>query len=69
MVMLAEFGTMTLAQVLEPAMQMADGYPIEEACGIAVREARAFFERDASLEQVYFVCFSQEILQAYLGLS
>jgi gamma-glutamyltranspeptidase/glutathione hydrolase len=30
MVMLAEFGTLSLQQVLEPAMQMAAGYPIEE---------------------------------------
>ncbi len=30
MVMLAEYGTMTLKDVLEPAIQMADGYPIEE---------------------------------------
>ena len=29
MVMLAEFGTMSLAEVLEPAMEMAEGYPIE----------------------------------------
>src|SRR5262249_53552733 len=29
MVMLAEFGTLSLKDVLEPAMQMADGYPIE----------------------------------------
>jgi gamma-glutamyltranspeptidase / glutathione hydrolase len=29
MTMLAEFGTLSLKQVLEPAMQMADGYPIE----------------------------------------
>ncbi|RPI24775.1 MAG: gamma-glutamyltransferase family protein [Acidobacteria bacterium] len=29
MVMLAEFGTMSLAQVLQPAIEMADGYPIE----------------------------------------
>ena len=29
MVMLAEFGTMSLADVLAPAIQMADGYPIE----------------------------------------
>jgi gamma-glutamyltranspeptidase/glutathione hydrolase len=29
MVMLAEYGRMSLAQVLEPAIQMADGYPIE----------------------------------------
>lgn len=30
MVMLAEYGTMTLAEVLEPAMEMALGYPIEK---------------------------------------
>ena len=30
MVMLAEFGTMSLKEVLEPAMEMANGYPIEE---------------------------------------
>jgi len=29
MVMLAEYGTLSLAEVLEPAIQMADGYPIE----------------------------------------
>jgi gamma-glutamyltranspeptidase/glutathione hydrolase len=29
MVMLAEFGTMSLADVLKPAIQMAEGYPIE----------------------------------------
>ena len=29
MTMLAEYGTMSLKDVLEPAMQMADGYPIE----------------------------------------
>src|ERR1041384_6924927 len=29
MIMLAEFGTLSLKDVLEPAMQMADGYPIE----------------------------------------
>ncbi len=30
MTMLAEFGTLSLAEVLAPAIQMADGYPIEE---------------------------------------
>jgi gamma-glutamyltranspeptidase / glutathione hydrolase len=29
MVMLANFGTLSLREVLEPALQMADGYPIE----------------------------------------
>ena len=31
MVMLAEFGTMSLKAVLEPAMDMAEGYPIEQS--------------------------------------
>jgi gamma-glutamyltranspeptidase/glutathione hydrolase len=31
MVMLAEYGTLSLAEVLEPAMQMAEGYPIEKS--------------------------------------
>lgn len=31
MVMLAEFGTMSLKEVLEPSIQMAEGYPIEES--------------------------------------
>ncbi|MFW6192434.1 MAG: gamma-glutamyltransferase family protein [Gemmatimonadota bacterium] len=30
MTMLAEYGTMSLAEVLAPAIQMAEGYPIEE---------------------------------------
>ena len=31
MVMLAEFGRLSLAEVLAPSMQMAEGYPIEES--------------------------------------
>lgn len=31
MVMLAEFGKLSLAQVLAPAMQMAEGYPVEKS--------------------------------------
>ena len=31
MVMLAEYGQLSLAEVLKPAMEMADGYPIEKA--------------------------------------
>ena len=30
LIMLAEFGTLSLKEVLAPAMQMADGYPVEE---------------------------------------
>jgi gamma-glutamyltranspeptidase/glutathione hydrolase len=36
MVMLAEFGTMSLEQVLEPAMQMANGYPMEQTQAVNI---------------------------------
>ena len=39
--MLAEFGTMSLAEVLAPALQMADGYPIEEQSAAAIQQHRA----------------------------
>jgi len=32
MLMLAEYGTMSLGQVLAPALEMAEGYPIEKEC-------------------------------------
>ena len=37
MTMLAEYGTMSLAQVLAPAIQMADGYPIEASAARAIQ--------------------------------
>ena len=42
MTMLAEYGTLSLAEVLGPAIQMADGYPIEAqtADGIEAEKAR-----------------------------
>ncbi|MGH9160934.1 MAG: gamma-glutamyltransferase family protein [Vicinamibacteraceae bacterium] len=36
MVMLAEFGTMSLKQVLAPAIELADGYPIEAQAADAI---------------------------------
>jgi gamma-glutamyltranspeptidase/glutathione hydrolase len=36
MVMLAEFGTLSLAEVLAPAIEMADGYPIEAQTADAI---------------------------------
>ena len=38
MVMLAEYGTMSLAEVLAPAMEMAEGYPIEAGTVQRIRE-------------------------------
>ena len=38
MVMLAEYGKLSLAEVLAPAIEMADGYPIEEQAANTHRE-------------------------------
>jgi gamma-glutamyltranspeptidase/glutathione hydrolase len=40
MVMLAEYGTMSLKEVLEPAMQMADGYAIENDAVVRIERNR-----------------------------
>ncbi|HEX5724619.1 MAG TPA: gamma-glutamyltransferase, partial [Longimicrobiaceae bacterium] len=40
LVMLAEFGKLRLKEVLEPAIQMADGYPIEEQTANSIESNR-----------------------------
>lgn len=40
MVMLAEFGTMSLEEVLSPSIQMAEGYPIEEQCADSIERSK-----------------------------
>jgi gamma-glutamyltranspeptidase/glutathione hydrolase len=41
MVMLAEYGRLSLKDVLEPAIQMADGYPIEEQAADQIEKNKA----------------------------
>ena len=41
MVMLAEFGTLSLAEVLAPAIEMADGYPIEAETADRIEREKA----------------------------
>jgi gamma-glutamyltranspeptidase/glutathione hydrolase len=41
MVMLAQFGTMSLAEVLEPAIRLADGYPIDAETADAIERSKA----------------------------
>jgi gamma-glutamyltranspeptidase/glutathione hydrolase len=41
MTMLAEYGTMSLEQVLRPAIQMADGYPIEGETANSIERNKA----------------------------
>jgi gamma-glutamyltranspeptidase/glutathione hydrolase len=40
MVMLAEYGTMSLKEVLAPAIEMAQGYPIEESAVRSIERSR-----------------------------
>src|SRR5262245_57985832 len=41
------------------------GYPTRAATAIAVAEPRAFLDRDATIDEVIFACFGEEILTAY----
>ena len=45
MTMLAEYGTLSLADVLGPAIQMADGYPIEAQTADAIEAEKARIKR------------------------
>jgi len=45
MVMLAEFGTLSLAEVLAPAMQMAEGYPMEQSQADNIEKRRKVIEQ------------------------
>lgn len=41
------------------------GYPIQDACQIAVRETLAYLDTNELPESVTFVCFGREIYDAY----
>ena len=43
----------------------AYGFPLDRATRIAVRETRAFLERHPQIEQVTFVCFTEDALASY----
>jgi gamma-glutamyltranspeptidase/glutathione hydrolase len=45
MTMLAEYGTLSLAQVLAPALEMAEGYPVEEECVWKIERHKAKLKR------------------------
>lgn len=58
MVMLAEFGTMSLKDVLEPAIQMANGYPIEKQLADSIERNK---------KRIKEWPYSKEILLPHLG--
>jgi gamma-glutamyltranspeptidase/glutathione hydrolase len=51
--MLAEYGTLSLADVLAPAIQMADGYPIEAQTANAIERNKAEIKRWRYSREVY----------------
>jgi gamma-glutamyltranspeptidase/glutathione hydrolase len=53
MTMLAEYGTMALAEVLAPAIQMADGYPIEAQTANAMERNKAEIRQWRYSREVY----------------
>lgn len=52
--MLAEYGTMSLAQVLAPAITLAGGYPIEAQTANAIERGRKDIEKWPYSKQVFF---------------
>jgi gamma-glutamyltranspeptidase/glutathione hydrolase len=58
MVMLAEFGTLSLKEVLQPALQMADGYPIEEELAGSIERGK---------ERLRQWPYSKKVLLPHLG--
>ena len=53
MVMLAEYGTMSLKDVLEPAIQMADGYAIEAQAADGIERQKAEIKKWPSSAKVF----------------
>jgi gamma-glutamyltranspeptidase/glutathione hydrolase len=58
MVMLAEFGTMSLEEVLAPAIQMAEGYPVEEELASSIERQK---------EKIKEWPYSKKVLLPHLG--
>jgi O-acetyl-ADP-ribose deacetylase (regulator of RNase III) len=42
------------------------GYPIANAAQIAVRETRAALQTSATIERIFFACFTDEVFAAYI---
>jgi gamma-glutamyltranspeptidase/glutathione hydrolase len=53
MVMLAEYGTLSLAEVLEPAIRLADGFPIEAQLVRRIAAEREVIERWPASREVF----------------
>ncbi|MFB3854664.1 MAG: gamma-glutamyltransferase family protein [Vicinamibacterales bacterium] len=60
MVMLAEYGTMSLKDVLAPSIQMADGYPMEAAAASTIERQKAEIKKWPPSVKVFLPHLGQE---------
>ena len=60
MVMLAEFGKLSLAQVLAPAIELADGYPIEAQTADSIEKWKEEIKKWPSSKRTFLVHQGQE---------
>jgi gamma-glutamyltranspeptidase/glutathione hydrolase len=68
MTMLAEYGTMSLAQVLKPAMEMAAGYPIEEQTALRIEGSKKRIKEWPYSKKIFLTNLSNEDREApYAG--
>ena len=44
----------------------AYGYPVEEACRVALKAVKEFLEKEDNLDEVVFVLFSEHVLEVYI---
>jgi len=59
-------GEHAIATIAFPAISCGVyGYPIEAAVAIAVREVRAYLERERSVGRIVFCCFNAALTDAY----
>jgi len=68
MTMLAEYGTMSLEQVLKPAMEMAAGYPIEEQTAMRIEGSKERIKEWPYSKKVFLTNLGNEDREApYAG--
>lgn len=67
MVMLAEYGTMSLKEVLEPCMEMAEGYPIEKAAADSIEREKKRIKEWPYSKEVFLPHLGEEREAPYPG--
>lgn len=68
MTMLAEYGTMSLAEVIAPAMQMAKGYPMEEQTALRIEGSKDRIKEWPSSKRTFLTNLGNEDREApYAG--